>query len=706
MKICFLPLVSSCVFCTALTAAADPLLQPNDRLAICGDGMTVGPGYSTYIEDYLLMNQPIPGLDVAQFGWSAGDPAGFLARLNTDLLPFKPTVVLTSFNSGDVNTRAKAQTDLVEALKKAGVRTIVIGSPVCVDSFDFGNDPVKAAAENQRRGALAGIDKEVAAREGVVYADVFGATTAAVQKEKAIRGENWVFQNDGDVFNMGIAIAYLKALGCTGTIATITIDFATGEIQTTPGQKLVSIRDKIMTFESTVPSFWFPGHNISPTDPRPDPLLKCIPFNDELNRYMLIVKNLPGGQVKVYWGDEYHENHDFSSEELVRGVNLAKEMPDDHPFGGITSNVDNGVRMQQNLESISGSALVQGKPDPQADAKREAALQVAKSRVIPTQFKITIQPLAEPEKQPRGPIPVILDTDLDGDVDDVGALALLNDFMDQGECKLLASVHDTINSDQSSCATIQAINTWYGHPSIPIGQSYREKGPATMSSKLTPTPPDGYHTVNISGSSYTKAIRQKFDPNFPNDDKMPAAVDVYRKALASAQDGTVVICSVGTMENIQDLIQSQPDSVSDLSGLDLVRKKVRKLVIMANTQPADHYLLSKWPTKIVWTTYVGSGIGTGPSLIATPENNPVRMAYDLFGVLHNGRQSWDLTAAWLAVRGTGDVWDVVAGRPQFINDITHSPAGPYPNECEVTVKMPYDQVSKVIGDELARPPKQ
>jgi hypothetical protein len=31
--------------------------------------------------------------------------------------------------------------------------------------------------------------------------------------------------------------------------------------------------------------------------------------------------------------------------------------------------------------------------------------------------------------------------------------------------------------------------------------------------------------------------------------------------------------------------------------------------------------------------------------------------------------------------------------------------GPYPNECELTYKMPPDQVSKLIGQELARAPK-
>jgi hypothetical protein len=212
--------------------------------------------------------------------------------------------------------------------------------------------------------------------------------------------------------------------------------------------------------------------------------------------------------------------------------------------------------------------------------------------------------------------------------------------------------------------------------------------------------------MTLSGSSYTEKIRQQFEPNFPDDDKMPAGVDVYRKALASAADGSVVICSVGLMENVQDLLLSQPDSVSPLSGPELIRKKVRQLVIMANTQPADQYLLSQWPTQIIWTTYVGSYIGTGPSLIPTPDNNPVRVAYDLFGVLHNGRQSWDLTAAWLAVRGPGGLFDLIAGRPQYINDITKTPAAPHPDEFEATVRMPYAEAAKAIGEELARPPKQ
>ena len=644
-----------------VTARADLLLQPNDRVAICGVG---NPGI--YLEDYLIASLAVPGNEVASFD-NVGSPAGVLSGLNTGALgSFKPTVVITGF--------ADDQTDMVDALKKAGVRLVVLNAPAS------------------------------AAKDSVVCADVNGATAAAISKAKALYGDQYGGQPGlPEAVDLAAASAYLKALGFDGNFGTLTVDFAAGTADGGPDQKILSDKDNTVMVQSTRIPFWFPGHGVGGSGPFPWPALKCLTFDQALNRYMLVVKNLPTAETKIYWGDD---QLDFSSEELAKGVNLADIFPGfGNPFDGVFGGIDNGVRSQHEIDRISNWAT-----DAPSEAKREAAREVIKSRVVPVQSKIMIVPLAPVAKQPPGPIPVIIDTDLDGDVDDVGALALLNDFMDQGECKLIACVHNTINSDQSSCATIQAINTWYGHPSIPIGQSYGEKAPANMTSKLTPAPPDGYHTVNVCGSGYTKTVRQKFDPTFPDDDKMPAGVDVYRKALAAADDHSVVICSVGTMENLQDLIQSQPDSVSDLNGLDLVRKKVRELVIMANTQPADHYLLSKWPTKITWTTYVGSYTGAGQALVNTPENNPVRVAYQYFGTpqdnaLLHGRQCWDLTAAWLAVRGPEGVFDVVTGRPGFVNDITKSDSTFRPNECEVTIKIPYEDVSKLISDELIRPPK-
>jgi hypothetical protein len=687
---------------------AELLLQPNDRVALCGNGLGDTPA-SIYIETYLLATQPITGLDVAQFGWVAPDPAGMLAKLDSSVLPFKPTVVLTSFPPADPAAHEKDETALIDALKKAGVRTIVIGSLPAVDSTAFPNDPpARTVAENQNRAALAEIDKNVAAKEHVVYADVVGMTAAAIEKAKALHGDRYAsVPGWSDALSLAMASAYFKALGCNGTIGAIQVDYAAQKAEGSAGQKILSFQNNELKIESSRGTFWFPGHGVGGQDPPPWPSLKCLTFPDELNRYVLTVKNVPTPMIKVYWGGD--RDIDYSAEDLARGVNLQADIPGfGNPFANYSGGLDNGSGGQQEQERIMEYAAVQGKPDPDFAAKREAAFQVAMSRTAPIQYTMKFQPLGPPVAAQPHTVNVIFDTDIDGDVDDVGALALLNSFMDQGECNLIACGHDTTDGNKSSCATIQAINTWYGHPDIPIGQSFGQAGPAPgLKSVLSSPPANGYTGSPVgAGSAYTAKIHQQFDPDFPSDDKMPPAVDVYRKALASAPDHSVVFCTVGTMENIQDLIQSQPDSVSDLSGLELIRKKVTGIYIMANTQPADHYLLSKWPTPIVWTTYVGSGIGTGPSLIPTPENNPVRVAYDLFGVLHNGRQSWDLTAAWVAVRGSGDVWDIVAGRPQYINDITKSPAGPYPNECELTIKMPYDEVSKLIGEELARPPKK
>ena len=208
-------------------------------------------------------------------------------------------------------------------------------------------------------------------------------------------------------------------------------------------------------------------------------------------------------------------------------------------------------------QRIAGSASVQGKPDAKAQAAADGDLAIAKNRLGPVTYDIRIQPLSAPEVKPPGPVNVLFDTDMNGDYDDAVALALLNDFMDQGECNILACNVNTHNTEKTSGATVQAINAYYGHPNIPIGAAYGADEP-------------------VSGSSYTTQIKNQFAPNFPPDDKLPKGVDNYRKALASAPDNSVVICSVGSMGNITDLLKSAPDDISPLSGPDLVKQKVRK----------------------------------------------------------------------------------------------------------------------------------
>ena len=64
-------------------------------------------------------------------------------------------------------------------------------------------------------------------------------------------------------------------------------------------------------------------------------------------------------------------------------------------------------------------------------------------------------------------IKILLDTDLGGDCDDAGALAVLHKLADKGLCEILAVTH--CSSGCCGAVTIKAINDWYKRPEIPIG---------------------------------------------------------------------------------------------------------------------------------------------------------------------------------------------------------------------------------------------
>lgn len=399
---------------------ADFVLQPNDMLAITGDSITAQHYYSALLEDYLLMCQPTSHLSVAQFGWAGETAPGFLARVDSDLYPFKPTVVTTCYGMNDgaytklddkiANTYRQAQTDLVESFKKHGVRTIVIGSAKCVDTYTYKlRNGTDAATYNQSLAALAQIDKEVAAKEGVLYADVYSATTTAMQKMKARYGEAYPFGGPDGVHpeqdcSLVIAYAFLKALGCDGAIGTLTVDFAAKQATASPGQEVISYQDGTLTVKSSRYPFCFSGHPDQP-NLTAAAVVKDCPFNDELNRYILVVKGLTTARAKVTWGKNTKE---FAAADLAKGVNLAAEFLD-NPFCDQFNKVFNAVVFQQADDQIlaesflnklarfkvmaPAAAVALDQAAQAGIAQREILNQNAAALVIPVQHTIQIQPV-------------------------------------------------------------------------------------------------------------------------------------------------------------------------------------------------------------------------------------------------------------------------------------------------------------------------
>src|SRR4029079_2862821 len=207
-------------------------------VAICGDSITEQKLYSVYIEDYLLMCAPVQDLSAVQFGWSGQTSWGFLPTIKNDVLPFKPTVASTCYGMNDggygpstperLKQYRDAMTAVVKTLKDGGVRFIVVGSPGAVDTDAFkgkGRDP---EIYNKTLSELRDIDKQIDAEQGCAFANVHDAMMHAMEDAKEKYGPAYhVCGGDGvhpsQNGQLVTAYAFLKGLGCTGDIGTITL---------------------------------------------------------------------------------------------------------------------------------------------------------------------------------------------------------------------------------------------------------------------------------------------------------------------------------------------------------------------------------------------------------------------------------------------------------------------------------------------------
>lgn len=249
------------------------------------------------------------------------------------------------------------------------------------------------------------------------------------------------------------------------------------------------------------------------------------------------------------------------------------------------------------------------------------------------------------------PVPIIFDTDMDTDCDDTGALAMLHGLANKGEATILATVVSSHYRWSAPC--VEAINSYYNRPDLPIGVPKKPGAPTNR------------------GSRYAKQIAERFPTKLKTNDDAPDAVDVYRQVLSSQKDNSVVIVTVGYMTNLAYLLESKPDKYSPLTGRELVKEKVKSYVCMGGRYPkhlnpgvfgnfkpdpaAAVKVANQWPGTIVFTG-LGDDVLTGERLKETPDKNPVKMAYKLYLGERAARNSWDLFAVLYAVRPDEPYW--------------------------------------------------
>ena len=298
------------------------------------------------------------------------------------------------------------------------------------------------------------------------------------------------------------------------------------------------------------------------------------------------------------------------------------------------------------------------------------------------------------------PVRIIFDTDMICDFDDVGALACLHALADAGECEILATVSSTRGN--ASVGAIQVINAYYGRAHLPVGAP---KGKCVLGAwpgakeKVDPAAPLGERPAEGDGGhyKYRKLIRDWPEAvTYPDADDAPDATSVYRRALASAPDRSVVVCSVGFTTNLRRLLETPPDDLSPLDGKALVARKVVRWVAMACSYPdgleynaeqdaeSTRIALAEWPTPIVFSDFqYGYDVYAGRAVADLPGHNPVRDVFEgqlpsraevaadpakwrrvCYGA--GGRSAWDETAVLAAVRGIEPYFNVRRGTYRIV----------------------------------------
>ncbi len=297
---------------------------------------------------------------------------------------------------------------------------------------------------------------------------------------------------------------------------------------------------------------------------------------------------------------------------------------------------------------------------------------------------------------------IIIDSDLSLWWDDATAIGMANVLEQRKQVQILGIVSDIRNP--LAVAAMDAIDTAYGHPNIPLGAV-------------------AHTDANTAPHGYTNDLVSKLPHSIHSSDGVPGAVALYRRLLASQPNHSVTVVALGAYTNLAGLLRSKPDQHSRLDGRALIQAKVKRLVIedglFPNGAPAvtnqkqdpasakEVVEGTDWPTPMAWVDgFTGIQTKVGGALCTTvPSNNPMRIVYTyLFRCGPPGDGDWDGPTMLYAIGGKqGFFSELGHGGAAYINTMgglswRTDPSRPHDVYVHVTDQQALNQrIDALIG---------
>jgi lysophospholipase L1-like esterase len=334
--------VSVLLLSLAPSCGAEFAIRDGETVVFLGDSITAARAYGKIIENYTLLRFPDRKARFINAGRGGDTAAGGLERLESDVFRRGATLLTVAYGINDIGWGTKADDEhrkkyldairgIVEQCKKRGVRVYICSAAVT------GADPNKSEEDFLQKMCDEGMAIARAQGEGTI--DVQGtmrgiqkklwAVNAAAldaKKKETLHAADGIHLND--LGQLAMAFAILKGLGAPADVSAATLDANGPRLIEAKGCKVTELKARdggleFVRLDEGLPINFGLFGSLS---------FRFVPIPEELNRYMLGVKNLPKGAYEVKADDRLLGR--FTSEQLAAGLNISSATADAWQPGG------------------------------------------------------------------------------------------------------------------------------------------------------------------------------------------------------------------------------------------------------------------------------------------------------------------------------------------------------------------------------------
>ena len=254
---------------------------------------------------------------------------------------------------------------------------------------------------------------------------------------------------------------------------------------------------------------------------------------------------------------------------------------------------------------------------------------------------------------------VIFDTDIGSSTDDLFALEMLYRYDERQLCRLLGVVVD--REGEANADFVDMMNTYFGHRDVPVG----------LVREGIKNPKVWIDYAHVAYMTEADGVTPMFPRTIYQSGMRPDGYQLYRRLLSQQPDHSVNIVTTGFLTSLAQLLESGADEYSVLSGVELVRQKVKCIYlqggVFGDAEESDfnfaqgitfaQTFFELWPKDVdmVFSPMeVGQGVEYTPEQVIADvswtDRHPIKQVYMTCNC-NTGQRMWDPMCVIQAVEG-------------------------------------------------------